>query len=317
MIKLFKVPDYSVDSSKFQNLLHDPIRDQVEQRVAEYLGAKYAVGVESCTAGIFLALKYAKNKERDGTIYPFQIHCSVPTLSTTRFLGAIIHAGCIYNFTDNVEWVGNDYILYDNPQIKIVDSAQRFDPNQFSDYSENTIAIFSNYPTKPLGGNRGGFIVSNQPLDWIRQAAYFGENFSVNSWEGVPGFVGWQMYMDSIQAYFVNESLDRYEMKRLNLHDVRVRYINSDLDILTGVINRSYHLFRVRVKDNQAAMKALLEKGIQTGIHYKCAHLDSVYGKPTYCPESEKDAKEVLSIPFHEDLTEKEINKVIDEVMKL
>jgi dTDP-4-amino-4,6-dideoxygalactose transaminase len=279
------------------------------------LGAKYAIGVTSCTAGIFLALKYARKTIRSGTIYAFQVYCDIPTLSTTRFIGAFIHAGAVYRFTDNTEWVGNDYELYSNPDITIVDSAQRFDPNQFKDYSENTIAIFSNYPTKPLGGNRGGFIVSNKPLDWIRQAAYFGENFSINSWEGTPGFVGWQMYMDSIQAYFVNESLDRYHDKRHSLLTVRGYYKHySNLEVVTG---DSFHLFRVRVKDNQAAMEALLKKGIQTGIHYRCAHLDPVYGKPSHCPESEKDAKTVLSIPFHEDLTDKEINKVIKSILEL
>ena len=31
-----------------------------EQTIAEYAGAKYGVAVESCTAALFLALKYLK-----------------------------------------------------------------------------------------------------------------------------------------------------------------------------------------------------------------------------------------------------------------
>ena len=100
MIKLFNVPDYTVDTSKFSNLLHDKIVTQVEERVADYVGAKYAVAVSSCTAGIFLALKFDDVKE-----------CTVPSLVTTRFLSAIRQADAEYKFKDKTDWVGGDYDL--------------------------------------------------------------------------------------------------------------------------------------------------------------------------------------------------------------
>lgn len=298
MIQLFKVPDYTCDASQFKNLLHDDIKYEVEERVATYLGAKYAVGVTSCTAAIFLALKSLKRP----------VYCTVPSLMTTRFLGAIIHSGNQYLFTDYNEWVGNEYTLYLDTAMKIIDSAQRFDPLQFKECDDNDLLLVSNYPTKPVGGLRGGFIVSNdkERIDWIRQAAYFGERFSVNSWEGVPGFPGWQMYMDSVQAWYINESLNRYEEKRAKLDEVREIY-KQRLDCVTS---DSYHLFRVRVLNNERAMKEMFDKGILTGIHYKAAHTSQVYGKGGYYDKSMHDASTCLSIPFHEDLTKNEIDEV-------
>ena len=91
------------------------------------------------------------------------------------------------------------------------------------DYTDGDVVIFSNYPTKPLGGLKGGFVVSDdeKAINWIRQAAYFGEDFSNNSWDAKPAFMGWQLYMNSVEAWFVNESLNRYEAKRKRLDEHR------------------------------------------------------------------------------------------------
>ena len=302
MIQLFKVPDYTIDTSKFKNLLHDDIKYETEQRIADYVGAKYCVGVSSCTAGIFLALKSLQKK----------VMCVVPTLITTRFLGSIIHSGNDYMFTDNDLWVGHDYTLYVNENglyFTIIDSAQRFDPGQFKEYNDNDLCVFSNYPTKPLGGMLGGFVVSNDKtkIDWIRQAAYFGENFNVDSWDAVPAFVGWQLYMTAPQAYFIDESLKRYSEKRERLDWVRNEY-NKELQSVT---NSSYHLYRVKVTNNRKMMQKLKEKGIMSGIHYKCAHKSRIYGKTGFYDKSLEAEGTVLSIPFHEDLTQRNIDDII------
>ncbi len=303
MIPLFNVPKYRVDSSKFTNLLHDPIRDRVEKRVADYVGANHAVAVGSCTDGIFLTLKSLGH----------HVICTVPTLVTSRFLGAIVHSQNEYVFTDNADWVGHDYVLLQDNALQIIDSAQRFDPNQYDEYRDQDVVIFSNYPTKPLGGLKGGFVVSNDKdrIEWIRQAAYFGEQFSTNSWESTPGFIGWQKYMNSVEAYFVDRSLDGYAKKRNTMDLIRYQYKENLSNIVTA---DSYHLFRIRVDDNRKFLAFMLEKGIVCGIHYTCCHSDSVYGSGGRYLRSERDEGTVASIPFHDALTQKQVSKVIKEI---
>ena len=58
MIKLMHVNDYIIDTSQFKPLLSDKIVEEFEQRVAEYVGAKYACSIHSATMAIFMCLSY-------------------------------------------------------------------------------------------------------------------------------------------------------------------------------------------------------------------------------------------------------------------
>jgi dTDP-4-amino-4,6-dideoxygalactose transaminase len=307
MINLFKVQSPTINTGKYSNLLHDPIKTEVEEKIADYAGAKYAVAVKSCTDAIFLSLKsLGKN-----------VTCTVPSLSTTRFMNAIVYAGCNYEFTDNTTWVGHEYMLYESDSTSIIDSAQRLDKNQFcNECKADDLLLFSNYPTKPLGGLQGGFVVSDNEdkINWIRQASYFGESFHKDSWKGKSNFIGWQMYMNSVEADFVNFALKGYEKKRQRLDDIREMYISEFQHYV--MTPDSYHLFRMYVKDNRKFMDSMLGKGIITGIHYAPAHLNPVYnyGKDWACTESEYAGKQIASIPFHDGLTNNEVKTVIKAI---
>ena len=306
MIQLFKVQTLTT-LPKFSNLLHDKIKVEVEEQVADYSGARYAVALSSATDAIFLCLKsLGKN-----------VTCTVPSLTTTRFLNSIVYSGNQYEFVDDTGWVGNEYILYKSENFQIIDSAQRFDKWQFNkECSDDDLLIFSNYPTKPLGGLKGGFVVSNnkEKIEWIRQASHFGENFSTDSWKGKSNFIGWQMYMNSVEAYFVKEALKGYNEKRQRLDDIREMY-RHELQhyVMTG---DSYHLFRIYVKDNEKFLRSMSGKGITCGIHYKPAHLNEVYnyGKGWACIDSEYAGRQIASIPFHDGLTNADVKTVIKAV---
>lgn len=312
MIGLFHINSHKIDTSIFTNLLHDKIIQETENNIAKYAGAKYCVLVSTATNAIFLTLKSLKSP----------VEVTVPSLITTRFLNYISFSGCSYRFKDNASWVGGSYVLYENALlgangVKIIDSAQKFDPNQFvNECNDDDILIFSNYPTKPMGSLAGSCIVSNdkERINWIRQAAYFGESFSVNSWDAKTSFKGWQMHSNSVNAWMINENLKRYDEKRAELNRVRKRYNDELSNIVTG---NSNHLFRVRTKDNEQFVKDMYDEGVICGIHYKPAHLNKLYGNSESLPNSEKDGREVVSIPFHEKLTDKEIDKVIKFVKKL
>lgn len=303
MIDLFHIPTHNIDTSRFSNLISDKVVTEFEEAFAKYVGAKYAVSTLSATYGIFLALKSLGKP----------VTCTVPSLITTRFLNVIEMAGCKYEFADNAKWVGRDYLLYGGRKETFIDSAQRVDPDQYKlEPFPHSLIIYSFYPTKPVGGIQGGMIVSNdkERIDWIRQASQFGEKLTktTNSWESSTDFKGYQMFMGTIPAYIAFENLKRYDEKRAELDRVREHYISELDNVVTG---NSNHLFRVRVKDNEAFVKKAYDNGIVCGIHYKPAHLNKLYGNSESLPNSEKDGREVVSIPFHEKLTGKEIDKVI------
>ena len=155
MINLFNINNHIIDTSKYSNLLHDGIVTEFEKTIADYVGAKYAVSFSSATNAIFLALLNKK------TII------TVPSMIPPVVLNAIITSGNSHNFRDDVNWVGDSYILHDFGNYKIVDSAQKVEENQFKkECNDNDLMVFSFYPTKPIGSCDGGMIVSND-LDKI------------------------------------------------------------------------------------------------------------------------------------------------------
>ena len=88
-----------------------------------------------------------------------------------------------------------------------------------------------------------------------------------------------------------------------------------------GYSNKSKHLYRIRVKDNKSALEILKSKGINCGIHYQACHLNPIFRNCIYerrsLPKSELEEKQTLSIPFHENLTKQDLNRVIENVKKI
>ena len=57
------------------------------------------------------------------------------------------------------------------------------------------------------------------------------------------------------------------------------------------------------------------ELKIQTGIHYKALHQIECYNNTDLSlPKSEKESETTVSLPYHEKMTDKEIDYVIEEV---
>jgi len=82
-----------------------------------------------------------------------------------------------------------------------------------------------------------------------------------------------------------------------------------------------YHLYTLRADNRNALQAALLNAGIQTGIHYSTpVHLQPAYTALGYgsgsFPESEKAAREVLSLPLYPELSDSQIEDVAKAVMQ-
>lgn len=56
MITLFNLNHHEISTKNYSSLLHDNIVSKFEQTIADYVGAKYAVGFNSATSAIILCL---------------------------------------------------------------------------------------------------------------------------------------------------------------------------------------------------------------------------------------------------------------------
>lgn len=303
MIQLFNIPNYTIDTSQFSNLLHDKIVREFEQKFAQYVGAKYAVSFNSATSAIFLICN---------RLIKYKTVC-IPSIIPPVVPNAIINAGVECIFTNNTIWVGSKYRMVTFEDYDIVDSAQEVQKDGFKDYCDDEdLMIFSFYPTKPVGSCDGGMVVSNDEdkIEWLRELTFNGMSFAENNWDRKLSSIGHKMYMNSIQAYIADKNLDKLDQKKEQLNRVREIY-NREFNLN----NTSDHLYRIRVDDNKKFIKFAKEKGAICGIHYEPCHTNKLYNnKETIFTQSEVDGWQMVSIPFHEALTSNQVEQVIDIV---
>jgi dTDP-4-amino-4,6-dideoxygalactose transaminase len=153
----------------------------LEQKLADFSGAKYAVLVDCASNGIFLSLKYLGTK--GSVVIPRQTYISVPM--------QIIHAGA-QPILEDIQWSG----LYNLGNTPIYDSAARFSPNMF--VGGNSLQVLSFQIKKRLPIGRGGAILTDDAdaAAWLRLARYDGRDLDTayNSDDHVKQ-IGWHMYM--------------------------------------------------------------------------------------------------------------------------
>lgn len=303
MINLFNVNNHIIDTSTYSNLLHDKIVDTFESTICDYVGAKYGVSFNSATSAIFLTLL---NKN---------ITVKVPSMIPPVVLNAIITSGNEYEFTDNVNWVGDSYILHNFDDYKIIDSAQKLEKNQYiNECDNNDLMIFSFYPTKPIGTCDGGMIVSNDlsKITHLKELALNGMTYSENNWERKIKFPGYKMYMNSIQCDIALKNFNLYENKLEKLDNIRNIY-NEKLNYS----NYSNHLYRINVVNRDKFISYMKENNVSCGIHYEAMHLNPVYKiDDIELVLTEKEHKTTVSIPFNETLTLQEIMFIIGLIKK-
>jgi dTDP-4-amino-4,6-dideoxygalactose transaminase len=306
MIQLFNVNNHIVDTSEFSNMLHDDIVIQYEKEIANYVGAKYACAVNSATNAIFLTMVMEK--------YMNPRVIKIPSIIPPVVANAIITSGNKVEFTDNVEWVGDSYVLHKFRTYKVVDSAQKLERNQFTkECNPNDLMMFSHYPTKPLGGADGGVIVTDdyKKYKWFKQAVLNGTTFSNNNWERGISFPGYKSYMSSIQAKIIMNNFVNFDKKMRSLGSLVDMY-NKEL----GYENTSKHLYRIEVVNQEKFINNMKRAGIVCGIHYPALHLNSIYnnGKKFDLPKSEKVAKHTVSIPMNETLSFNDMEYLLEKI---
>lgn len=302
MIKLFNINNYNINTSNYSSLLHDKNVQELEYKIANFVGAKYGLALNSATNAIFLSLL---NKN---------ITVSIPSVIPPVVANAIITSGNRIKFNDNIEWVGQSYILHEFQDYKIVDSAQELTENQFlKSCNPNDLMIFSFYPTKPVGGCDGGMIVSNdyEKISYLREMSMNGTTFSENNWDRKINRVGYKMYMNSMQAEIILNNFSLYKSKLEALESIK-QYYNEKLNKK----NSSNHLYRINVDDNIKFIKYMFKNDIQCGIHYNALHLNPLFANNnTSLIKSEQESKTTVSIPYHENLLFLELKKIIELIL--
>ncbi|HXP13498.1 MAG TPA: DegT/DnrJ/EryC1/StrS family aminotransferase, partial [Stellaceae bacterium] len=192
---------------------------------------------------------------------------------------------------------------------------------QFGDLS-----CFSFYPTKNLGafGDGGAVLAGDEGLAARLKALReygWGARY-------VSDFAGMNSRLDELQAAVLRvklKYLDRDNARRVSIADAYDRGLKDSGLVLPARRERAtpvFHQYVVRSPKRDALRAALEKQGIGTLIHYPApVHLQGAYrGRVALDPaglgESERVAREVLSLPMFPELSEASVARVIAAIGK-
>ncbi len=325
---------------------------QFEVNFARYCKAKYAIGVGSGTDALHLALLACKVEPGDEIITV--ANTCVPTLAAISAAGGVPILVDInpHTFTidpDRIEEritpktkaivpvqlygqcaemkpimeIANKYGL-----VVIEDCAQAHGAMYRSSMA-GTIGdagAFSFYPSKNLGAfGDGGLVVTNNEV--IARTVVKLRNYGQEKryYHSIKGF---NSRLDEIQAAVLNAKLpylDGWNQRRRAIAQCYNRAISKvgiSCPFQSQECYHVYHLYVVMVSERARWQQLLADQGITTLVHYPVPiHLQTAYiecreqGK--YLPITEKLASQIVSIPLYPELTDEEINYIIETILNI
>jgi dTDP-4-amino-4,6-dideoxygalactose transaminase len=134
---------------------------------------------------------------------------------------------------------------------------------------------------------------------------------------------GWNSRLDELQAAILRvklRHLDKWiegRRSRAALYDELLSQVNGvETPQVVGQCEHVYHQYTVRVDKRDDIQKALRDRGISTTVYYPVPiHLQPIYGALGYklgdLPESENAAQEALSLPIYPELTNEQVEIVV------
>ncbi|PJK14214.1 erythromycin biosynthesis sensory transduction protein eryC1 [Lysobacteraceae bacterium NML07-0707] len=182
------------------------------------------------------------------------------------------------------------------------------------------IAAFSFYPTKNLGalGDGGAIVTSNKHAGQrARQLRQYG--WSAKYTNSLPG--GRNSRLDEIQAQILLTMLPLLDGWNARRRDIANRYSNAISNpriTVPAIAGEEYvgHLYVVRCEQRDALREHLAQRHIQTDIHYPIpdhrqpCHNGAYAG--IYLPVTERLAATALTLPCFPELSDSEVERVIE-----
>ena len=320
-----------------------PEGEALEAEIARYVGVPHAVGVNSGTDALHLALRAADIGPGDEVVMPS--FTFVATAEAAAYVGAKpvfadIEASsfcidprslerCLTKKTRAVIVVhlygrcaGMDRIAElcrEKKLVLIEDCAQSlgadWDGRRAGAWGD--FGCFSFYPTKNLAAaGDAGLVTARSPADAerLRMLRHHGSRKTY-----FHEIVGYNSRLDELQAALLRvklKSLDRFNEARSRIARAYLKKLKGSSLKLPGEDPRGkhvWHQFTVRSGKRDAIRTALEEAGIASMIYYPVPlHRQAPFAAKLKLPVTEEAAKTVLSLPIHPHLSERSVGRVCE-----
>jgi dTDP-4-amino-4,6-dideoxygalactose transaminase len=320
-----------------------------EKEFGSYLGVSHAVGVNSGTDALRLALTACGVGSNDEVItVP---NTAVPTVNAISATGAkpvfvdIDPATCTMDPSKLTRAVTRrtkaivPVHLYGHPAdmdpinriaklrgLRVVEDACQAHGALYKGKKTGSLSdagCFSFYPSKNLGayGDAGMVVTRDKSLaDRVRLLRNYGQTTRYHHI-----LQGFNSRLDELQAAILREKLGKLdswnaERRRLaTLYSKGLQGLPVSLPLEAPWARACFHLYVIRSKKRDALLRWLARKGIQALVHYPIP----IHRQPAYrdlnlpsgsFPVTESFSREILSLPIYPELREAEARKVVNAV---
>ncbi len=184
---------------------------------------------------------------------------------------------------------------------------------------------FSLYATKNVMSGEGGMITTNDAD--IAQQCRMMRNHGMQR-RYYHDMLGYNFRMTDLHAAIGLAQMERLEAFTQKRRENAATLTEKIISVITPKVPEGFehvwHQYTVRITDGHdrdAAVKRLADAGIGTGVFYPVpvhmqGYMRELFGEISL-PVVERLAKEVFSLPVHPQLTQDDLEKIIDEVNKL
>src|SRR5579885_356531 len=335
-----------------QHFILGPKVDQCEKAVAKYSNCEHGIGVTSGSDALLACLMVENIGPGDEVITtPYTFFATVGAISR---LGATPVFVDIDPQTYNIDvkqiaskitpktkaiipvhlygqMADMDPImaLADKHKLIVIEDAAQAIGSEYKGRRAGSIGhygCFSFFPSKNLGAaGDGGMIVTNdaQRAEGLRRLRAHGSGPKYHH-----KIVGGNFRLDALQAAVVSAKMPHLDSwtaaRQSNAKRYNQLFSNAGVSIGLPEIVTDRHIFNqyvIRVPSRDELQAYLKKQGIGTEVYYPLPmHLQECFAYlrngPGDFPNSERAAKETLALPIHPELTEPQVQFVVDHICK-
>tara|TARA_B100000029_G_scaffold377239_1_gene371882 strand:- start:492 stop:1550 length:1059 start_codon:yes stop_codon:yes gene_type:complete len=314
-----------------------------EEEFARYIGTKFAVSVNSGNSALQLSLMALQITEKSKVVTP--TNSFIASANCIRMTNALPILTDIDPKDGGIDVKGIrekvDAIIpvhiYGNPcnfdsvktfaveqKIPIIEDACQAHGAIYKNKKVGSISdvgCFSFYPTKNMtvGGDGGMATTNNEEIARKIKSIRDNGRKSKNEFDKL----GFTMRLNTINAAIGRiqlKYLDGKNSRRRDIVNTYKKYLNDDCILPENPEGRSvYHQIVIKHEKRDEIQKELTKNDIGSAIYYeKPIHMQEIYQNYNLTlPNSEKFAREIISLPSYPSLTDEQVKIIAECVNKI